>query len=106
MIRIDIKIICIKFHQIQFAPSSFYFKFKCIFHFSEKDILVSNYRLHTVQCAKNAASALKAKQSQFEGCKENMASNSDDTMLPCEFCDGLIPMRKLLEHQVWKMSSK
>ena len=22
-------------------------------------------------------------------------------MLPCEFCDGLVPMRKLLEHQVF-----
>lgn len=26
--------------------------------------------------------------------------NSADPMLPCEFCDGLVPMRKLLEHQV------
>ena len=22
------------------------------------------------------------------------------TMLPCEFCEGLVPMQKLLEHQV------
>lgn len=27
-------------------------------------------------------------------------ASSNDPMLPCEFCDGLVPMRKLLEHQV------
>lgn len=27
-------------------------------------------------------------------------SDEDNPMLPCEFCEGLIPMRKLLEHQV------
>ena len=31
---------------------------------------------------------------------------SADPMLPCEFCDGLVPMRKLLEHQVQKILLK
>lgn len=26
--------------------------------------------------------------------------DADNPMLPCEFCEGMIPMRKLLEHQV------
>lgn len=30
----------------------------------------------------------------------NDSGASADPMLPCEFCDGLVPMRKLLEHQV------
>ena len=33
------------------------------------------------------------------GDKDRNANNTDP-MLPCEFCDGLVPMRKLLEHQV------
>ena len=30
----------------------------------------------------------------------NINKEPSDAMLPCEFCDGLVPMRKLLEHQV------
>lgn len=30
----------------------------------------------------------------------NNSATSSETMLPCEFCDGLVPMKKLLEHQV------
>ena len=30
----------------------------------------------------------------------NNITSSNEPMLPCEFCDGLVPMRKLLEHQV------
>ena len=31
---------------------------------------------------------------------QNSLGGASDPMLPCEFCDGLVPMRKLLEHQV------
>ena len=30
--------------------------------------------------------------------------DQDNPMLPCEFCEGMIPMRKLLEHQVRKLN--
>ena len=53
------------------------------------------------------ASALLAKQSQFDTEKvniSNVSSISNNAMLPYEFCDELIPMRKLLEHQVCKNS--
>jgi len=30
---------------------------------------------------------------------QNSLAGASDPMLPCEFCDGLVPMRKLLEHQ-------
>ena len=29
-----------------------------------------------------------------------VSHDPEDPMLPCEFCEGLVPMRKLLEHQV------
>ena len=63
------------------------------FYFSKKDIPVANYRTHTVHCAKNATKVSKDNTTKA-------SSNSDEPMLPCEFCDDLIPMRKLLEHQV------
>ena len=31
---------------------------------------------------------------------QSSLAGASDPMLPCEFCDGLVPMRKLLEHQV------
>ena len=62
------------------------------FYFSKKDIPVANYRTHTVHCAKNATKVGKENTTKA-------SSNSDEPMLPCEFCDDLIPMRKLLEHQ-------
>ena len=67
------------------------------FHFSKKDIPVANYRTHTVHCAKNATKVGKENTTKA-------SSNSDEPMLPCEFCDDLIPMRKLLEHQAWKIN--
>ena len=48
--------------------------------------------------------AIRSKQSQFDTDKDNTTNstnNVEDPMLPCEFCDGLVPMRKLLEHQVF-----
>ena len=67
------------------------------FHCSKKDIPVANYRTHTVHCAKNATKVGKENTTKA-------SSNSDEPMLPCEFCDDLIPMRKLLEHQARKIN--
>jgi hypothetical protein len=32
--------------------------------------------------------------------------DEENPMLPCEFCEGMIPMRKLLEHQVSKRKNE
>ena len=36
----------------------------------------------------------------YNASKIQSEESHNDPMLPCEFCDGLVPMRKLLEHQV------
>ena len=38
----------------------------------------------------------------YNASKIQSEESTNDPMLPCEFCDGLVPMRKLLEHQVQK----
>lgn len=35
----------------------------------------------------------------YNASKIQSEESTNDPMLPCEFCDGLVPMRKLLEHQ-------
>ena len=41
----------------------------------------------------------------YNASKIQSEESTNDPMLPCEFCDGLVPMRKLLEHQVQKKTA-
>ena len=43
---------------------------------------------------------LEAKLVSFAGNVPDANITDTSTMLPCEFCEGLVPMEKLLEHQV------
>ena len=56
-----------------------------------------------VSC-KYLAAGLTKRNAQCDQLEKDKAASptlaTDTPLLPCEFCDGLVPMRKLLEHQV------